>query len=286
MGGLGNQMFQYAAARALAIRLNVNVKLDLTFLEDRKPKENFTFRNFELNCFNTNFEIASKEDISKFRRKSKLQIIFSSLTGKAIPYHFYEQNSNFSSLFNTLPSHTLLEGYWQTERYFLNIRPLLLKEFVWHSISDQIDTEVCRAVKNSNSVSIHVRRGDYVNNTHINSHHGTCNLNYYKQAIQHMNDLVDSPKFFMFSDDIEWVRKEFNFLESCVFVSNNNKENNNRDMMLMSLCKHNIIANSSFSWWGAWLNRNVSKVIIAPKLWFMEPSRNTSDLIPAQWIKI
>ena len=286
MGGLGNQMFQYAAAKALAEHHRVPLKVDLSFLNDRSAKENFTFREYELSCFDTVIEIASKDELSIFNRKNRFIRLILSLLGISTPTRYYEQSFNYNESFNELPNEILLEGYFQSEKYFIQIRSLLLENFKWRSPATGVNLSLIESIKSTNSVSLHIRRGDFVDNKVINSFHGLCDFNYYQRAISHINLITQNANFFIFSDDINWAKKMFVSSSSVVFIDHNNGKESFWDMRLMSYCKHNIIANSSFSWWGAWLNNYTHKIVIAPKRWFTDSAINTSDILPAQWIRM
>lgn len=141
-------------------------------------------------------------------------------------------------------------------------------------------------IKSCNAVSLHIRRGDYISNATTNTIHGTCNLDYYKRAVEYIKKNSVSPIFFIFSDDIDWVKDNLHLNEKHYYIDWNNADTNYEDMRLMSLCKHNVIANSSFSWWGAWLNNNPKKIVIAPQKWFNDSKLNTFDVIPEKRIKI
>jgi len=289
MGGLGNQMFQYAFGRSLALKNNTELKLDLSFLEDKTHRENFTYRDYELNVFAIQANIASQKEISPFQKSRKRKIIDYLLLNLSIkPNNFYLKEPHFNYFAKALsaPKNTYAEGYWQSEKYFINCRAELLNEFFPKekivsenkSLADKIHTE--------NAVSLHVRRGDYVSSAHNNNFHGTCDKGYYLKAIELITQKVDNPVFYVFSDEPQWFRENFNINFPVHVVEQNSGKNSYWDMYLMSQCKHHIIANSSFSWWGAWLNKNEDKIVVAPKNWFRDTSMNTQDLIPSNWIKI
>ena len=288
MGGLGNQMFQYAAAKALAEHHGVLLKVDLSFLNDRSAKENFTFREYELSCFDTSIEIASKDEISIFNAKNRFYRYMMTFLGISMPLHYYEQSFKYYELFNQLHKETLLEGYFQSEKYFIQIKSLLLENFKWLSPASGIKLKLIESIQAVHSVSLHIRRGDFVENKVINSIHGLCDINYYERAISEINNSMKNPTFFIFSDDINWAKKKFGWIPSVIFIDHNKGKESFWDMRLMSYCKHNIIANSSFSWWGAWLNTNKLKIVIAPKIWFNDSIINlqTEDLIPSEWLRI
>jgi hypothetical protein len=289
MGGLGNQMFQYAFGKALAIRNNTELKLDITFLQDRTFKENFTYRDFELDVFKIKAEIASARDIEEFKKISSGRI--RNLIPLFLPFfrhHIYLREPHFQFFRRALnaPENTYADGYWQSEKYFQSVRKELLNEFAPAKAlsADTIDFE--RQIKATNSVSIHVRRGDYVTNKHTNQYHGTCNDKYYFRAIKLISHKISNPEFFVFSDEPEWFKNNVHSDYPVNFVTHNAGSKAFEDNYLMSLCKHNIVANSSFSWWGAWLNQNQHKTVIAPEKWFNDSSKNTKDLLPETWLKI
>lgn len=287
LGGLGNQMFQYAIGRQLSNIYDAKLFLDLSFLLDKTPKENFTFRNFELSEFNIkaeyklNFEfdyLYNNSLISKVRRKiSRINLIS-------------ESDMRFNPSVLLAGKNIYLDGYWQCEKYFDSIRTELLNEFslkqnfLERLFENKLIFETKDLIEKSNSVSIHFRRGDYISNNLINSIHGTCSNEYYQNAIKYIKNKIPSTQFFLFSDEPEWLlTNQFDFPYHIVST-----RNCHFDLYLMSLCKHNIIANSSFSWWGAWLNKNREKIVVSPKRWFEDDKRNaqTTNLIPETWIKI
>lgn len=288
MGGMGNQMFQYAAAKALSIKLGVPLKLDLSFLTDRTFRENFTYRDFELNHFNIEIDVATALESKYYGLKSEFCKAFNRyiLRKEAVVY-FYEKTFAYNRRFESLPPNTYLEGYWQSEKYFKQIRSILLEDFTFVSTPDEVNSQILESIQSQESTSVHIRRGDFIANKVINEYHGICSIEYYNEAIRKIASSSSKPVFYFFSDDIEWVKTTFNdFAFECRFISNNTGANSFEDMRLMSACKNNIIANSSFSWWGAWLNQNPEKIVVAPKQWFSNKAIDTSDLIPEEWIKI
>ena len=182
---------------------------------------------------------------------------------------------------------TYFEGFWwQSELYFKNIRDILLKEFTLRNDFGVEAKRIARDIDyNKYSVSVHIRRGDYVSDSTTLAHHGFLGGEYYKEAIDLMNKKTIRPSFYVFSDDIEWVKTNLSFSYPVLFVSDENIPTH-EELILMSLCTHHIIANSSFSWWGAWLGRNSEKIVIAPKRWISDETVDTSDIYPDSWIKI
>lgn len=291
LGGLGNQMFQYAFGRQLAIINSTCLKVDLRTLNDNTPRDNFTYRNYELDCFNLNAEIAGERDLNKFVPvKSKLKRIINRVkkfTG--IIKFINEDKFSFQPEVLTTGKNIYLKGYWQSEKYFGQISEKIKEDFTLKecylnriSLTESI-IRIKEVILKTDSVAVHFRRGDYVTNPLTSQHHGVCSNKYYQDAICLLKSKIGKPHFFLFSDEPEWLKTNFTLREPFTIIENNPGF---VDLYLMSLCKHNIIANSSFSWWGAWLNNNPEKIIIAPYKWFREPAINTHDLIPEGWIRL
>lgn len=288
-GGLGNQMFQYAIGRQMSMINSTELKLDLSFLLDRTPREHFTFRDFELGDFDIKADYATNSDVDNFINNdltSKLKRLFGQK--KLVN----EGSFSFHPKVLSLGNNVYLDGYWQCEKYFDSIRNEILNDFTLKQsrfnklYENVLLQETKELMLRSNSVSVHFRRGDYISDNATNSFHGICSLQYYQNAIKLITQRIQSPHFFLFSDDTEWLlnnRIIDNFPATVVKTSDMHL-----DMYLMSICKHNIIANSSFSWWGAWLNQNIDKLVIAPQRWFANEERNqqTKDLIPQNWIRL
>jgi hypothetical protein len=198
---------------------------------------------------------------------------------------FNEFQANYISAFEKLPKNVLLNGYWQSEKYFLNIKEQLLNEITPNYEFTLKGKFYHYEISKSKAVSIHVRRGDYLNMPSAIDFHGTCSMDYYKSAILKLDEKFSDLKYFIFSDDINWCKSEFNFLKSPIFIEEEPEKKSSQDLFLMSYCKHNIIANSSYSWWAAWLNKSHSKLVIAPKKWFAN-KLNDSDICPETWIRL
>ena len=274
-GGLGNQMFQFAAGYALAKK--VNGELSIIFSSGMGD----TQRKYELNNF---------KDINSYYthfKHSPFWIFTRFIFFFKIKKSFHESNTFvYDPAFFDVGQNVDIFGYFQSEKYFNFIRKDILSIFKFKRASDPNYLEVVKKIKASNSVSVHIRRGDYVLNKTTNAFHGVLSIAYYKKAINHIKANVYKPKLFLFTDDPEWVGKNFNFLGRFDLIDINRGELSYRDMELMSLCKHNIIANSSFSWWGAWLNLNQDKIVIAPKKWLRDESVPLNDIIPDSWLTL
>ncbi len=287
-GGLGNQMFQYATASILAKRNYTEVGLETGFFEKSRIMERLTERNFELGVFENLYTFVSVKELQHFyrfdRRKKLCKIL-------RLPYPkvFSEKEFRYYPDLFEFQAPILLRGYFQSFRYFEDEKEFVKNLFKVLEIKlGQPNLDLIEEIQNEQSVAVHVRRGDYVSSQIVQNIHGICGLDYYKEAIFKLIKNYKKLHFFFFSDDMDWVKEEFSFLNSRSFVDNNIGSNSWKDMILMSKCNHNIIANSSFSWWGAWLNNNKDKTVIAPKKWFAEDDLNlqTSDLIPPSWIRI
>jgi hypothetical protein len=290
-GGLGNQLFQYATGKAVAKRLEVELQLDVTHLIDRTARENFTYRNYELGVFQIKDKIATVDEArryvpnfwacSEFTKKLfQLKRIFN---GRFL--YSEKKKFCFEDRILSVKDNSYLYGYFQSPEYFEHCRAELLNDLQLRTSIDEQNSKWIDKIKKENSVSIHVRRGDYLKN---NPFQVLDVENYYRSAIQEICEKVNNPVFYIFTNDYHWAQEHFSELENKIIVNHNKDDKSYLDMVLMSNCHHNIIANSSFSWWGAWLNKHTDKIVIAPKNWFKEDSylQNTYDLLPLSWIKI
>lgn len=284
IGGLGNQLFQYAIAKKLAIQFNTEVVLDTM------PFEKYKLHKYSLEHFNFNKHIATISDLSLLglEQGNIIQKNYYRILRKIIkPVIISEKQFNFDNdIFLKAKKHTYLDGYWQTEKYFSDIRSILLADLIIKKPLENKNLEIANQINAVNSVSLHIRRADYVSNTDTLNIHGVCGLDYYFKAIEHISKEVEKPVLFIFSDDMQWVKENLQTSLDTVYVDHNNADTNYEDLRLMSFCKNNIIANSSFSWWGAWLNNHDDKIVIAPKKWFSTNERNYSDVIPSKWMQL
>jgi len=275
MGGLGNQMFQYSLGRNLALSNNITVKLDLSWFAKQKK------RKYRLDLFNVVENFATNKEVKDCtQNNSRLASLRRLFKPNSCAYIKQEQFNSDPAILK-IKSSTYLDGYWQSEKYFKNIKDIIYKEFTLKNNEEISSDKFKQDILNSNSVSLHIRRSDYI--TEASSTYWTCSLNYYYQAIDKITREHKNIKIFVFSDDIEWAKKNIKTKHQIAFVEGNKDY---EDLILMSKCQHNIIANSSFSWWGAWLNSNQNKIVIAPKKWFNDLSISDEDLIPGSWIKM
>ncbi|MBA2611420.1 MAG: alpha-1,2-fucosyltransferase [Bacteroidetes bacterium] len=288
IGGLGNQLFQYAAGIALANYHKTELFLDISYL-NADTKGAYTKRKFELDKFNITAKLADIKILENFNFdenifRMRLKKLSPGLFNKMI---FNEHQFNFHNNFLKLPNTTYLNGYWQSEKYFNSFRVKLLEEITLTMPLSEEALAVDGKIREVNSVSLHVRRGDFVSLKSANHFHGHLDIDYYKLAFEKINTKIKDATYFIFSDDMDWCKANFDFIPSKKFVDGEmNNISTHEELILMSHCRHNIIANSSFSWWGAWLNQNSDKIVIAPKNWFADKTINTNDLIPGNWIKI
>ena len=278
-GGLGNQMFQYALGRTLSLKNKDVLKLDISGLDHAKDVGD-THRPFVLDVFTIQNDIANEHEI----RKIKYPYGIISKIGRSIDFKILRHTHVlFEEEILKKTGDLYLDGYWQSPRYFENNRDVLLKDFTLKEMPRTMET-IKNQMSECPSVSLHVRRGDYVTNPRVGREFGMCSIDYYREAIAYMQKHIDAPHFFVFSDDMAWAKQNLPLEEEHTFVEDSALRTVD-DLVLMSACKHNIIANSTFSWWGAWLNTNPNKIVIAPKPWF-DNSPYDSSLLPHSWIHI
>jgi hypothetical protein len=282
-GGLGNQMFQYAFGKSFSIRYGIPLKLDISSL--------FEYRKYEMDIFNLDTDIATKEDMLLFDRRNLSlgkRVLFKIKHCFLKPLYISEKEGLELFIFpKKVSKNVLISGYWQSEYFFKNIESDIRRDLLFPDITTESNMTFCSLIKQTNSVSLHIRRGDYLWN-HNNNVHGVLPLKYYHQAIEYIIEKVFNPIFFIFSDDADWVKENLDINGSFYIISGNKNKLAYIDMQLMSYCKHNIIANSSFSWWGAWLNDYSDKIVIAPSQWFSHPFKNSlqKNIVPKEWISL
>ncbi|QQS43481.1 alpha-1,2-fucosyltransferase [Candidatus Roizmanbacteria bacterium] len=262
-GGLGNQMFQYAFGRATAERNKTTLKLHFTNALLNTPRE------FELDLFNITGSIATEDDLNAMRiiqnpALNRILYLLDERFGIQFNRHIITEQFpyNYSEQYRQIPDNRYLQGYWSHTMYFEHIRDILFQEFTPKKPLDEKNKKIVEQMRKTNSISLHVRRGDYITNKTGPRFVG---IEYYKNTIDDMNSKVKAATYFVFSDDIAWCQKNLSpLLPNVVFIDHNTGRDSYKDLILMSNCKHNITANSTFSWWGAWLNPNKNKIIISP----------------------
>lgn len=282
IGGLGNQLFEYALARRLSFERGVSLKLDLSWFKDQPE------RPFRLDRFNIKAVPADPYEIEKLfhlERKDLHSRLIRRLE-RFLPYYrrhvIYENNSGFDPSILKAPVSVYLDGYWQSPKYFSAIETVLRQDFeLREPLRNERLLDLMKEVETGNSVSLHIRRGDYVQDPKTAAVHNTCPISYYQESLKLLSENESNLRVYVFSDDIQWAKQNLHTNFPTQFVSGQLGMPDYVELELMRRCKNHIIANSSFSWWAAWLAANPGKTIIAPRTWFV--SREARDLIPPEW---
>lgn len=283
-GGLGNQMFEYAAACAISHRNKVSFALDMSYMDVFGHKS--WCRPYELSVF-------ALHQSANFTHDKRLAVHFLSLLRTWCRKRGITTLGRYVFDVETLDKaprrkSLLLFGYFANCHLFELYREDLLQAFTFAEKPNETNAKLLKEIDETNSIAVHIRRGDYLNNVNANVFwHPT--VEWYQRAIECMNERIEAPRFYFFSDDIAWVREQFVGMQNATFVDVNHGGEAYNDMRLMSACKHNIIANSTFSWWGAWLNMNPNKIVIAPARYYMSDEGNKkylSQMIPSDWITL
>lgn len=280
-GGLGNQLFQYAMARSLALRKNDVLKLDIGYFLNQSQWQN------ELIKFGIDNKIAATSDeVSAIRGSDGIiqRNIRKSVLRSAFYPHYYKETTPtiFDENVNNYQSSIYLDGYWQNHKYFQDYSEAIIQELTPTIELSSTVRNYVSLLSQEQSIALHVRRGDYVTDAKIKSVHGVCDMEYYERAVSYMESRIEDPCFYVFSDDIKWCKQKFPFVKKIHFVDDVGLAL--EELFIMSCCKHNVIANSTFSWWGAFLNKNPEKQVVAPLKWFND-GRET-DIVPHSWIKL
>ncbi len=290
-GGMGNQMFQYALGRKLSIKNNVPLYLDLTFLNHRVKlpeflRPHFVFHDLKLDVFNIKADIANPAQIGFWNRpflSGKIMILIDAILRKLALFPGWEKSFSFNKKILDLGPGTYLEGYWQSEKYFKDISETLRKDFSLKAPLSGKAAELYKEIRNCASLCIFVRRKDMADK----SFHGTVPIEYYRAGIEYIKKRQPIEKIYVFSDDNEWCRQNLKFEYPTLIAE---KECSGKKweghLILMSAGRNFIIANSTFSWWSAWLSDNPNKIVVAPKQWFGNNRLDDSDLIPESWVRL
>lgn len=279
-------MFQYAAGRVLSLERGVPLCLDISGFSSYGLHQGFELQRI----FNCAAGIANEADMrnilgwqsSSHIRRLLLRKEMVSFRRKEL---VVEPQLNYWPGIKHVPNDCYLVGYWQSEKYFSESASQIRADFTFRQSLEDQNEKLTQQIISVNAVSLHVRRGDYATNPQTTATHGLCTLDYYRHSIQYIAERVQQPNFFIFSDDISWVRDNLNFPHQSQYVDCNQGKESYNDMRLMSMCNHHIIANSSFSWWGAWLNPKRDKIVVAPKNWFANQT-DASDLLSQNWVKL
>jgi hypothetical protein len=286
-GGMGNQMFQYALGRAMSLKYNVPLGLDMAYLFDRTPRPNFTFRDYYLDSFNIDPVIVSRKQIPFLYRlygSGKIRIALDTIRRKFLKPRGTEKNFTFDKNVFDLGPNAYLDGYWQSPKYFKGYEDIIRKDFTFRDALPEPWETLTAEIKGCNSVCLHVRRGDYVTNPF---HDIDIGQSFYDRGLHEIATRAPIDRIYVFSDDIKWCESNLKFAYPTVFVGDEYVGEKDRGhFALMSSCKHFMICNSTFSWWAAWLGASAEKIVVAPQKWFADPSVDTSDIFPADWIKV
>jgi hypothetical protein len=293
MGGLGNQMFQYAFGRALAIRYKTELVLDKQLLMDKSADHAIvTHRDFDLDIFNNlSFRWASEKEIFEFNGDPKAnwlkrlgRRIRTTLSPKKL---VIQKNNEFSERYMEVEADTCFVGRWQSLKYFENAKDQVIKDFDLKKPDIKGIDEILNSIKSTTSVCLHVRRRDLVSSPLYSKLIGALSIDYYKTAVQLVLDKLQSPTFFVFSDDLDWCRLNLNLYPNTVFVEESlSGKKAEGHLYLMSECKHFIISNSTFAWWGAFLAANGNKIVVYPKNWNLESSLENNTMCPKDWLAV
>jgi Glycosyl transferase family 11 len=296
-GGLGNQMFQYAAGRALALKTGSRLVLDATGFALPKARRAYALEGYAL-AAETRFDgyrYPPRQSAVRFPARQRPQWIeraaqavraripISRAAGENGLSVFAEASFDFDPRFWQCGPRTYLVGYWQSERYFAPVADIVRRELTYQATPDAANARWVARIRAGNAVCVHVRRGDYLLPAQFR-HHGLCSADYYRRALRLMRERVANPQFFVFSDDWPWCREHL-AEEDTVIVDANKVDAAQDELRLMAACRHHVIANSSLSWWAAWLATSDSQIVVAPTPWFTHRP-HTPDLLPAGWLTL
>lgn len=297
VGGLGNQMFQYAAGLALAHARRTVLKLDVSWF--RESSEFEAHNRYALSCFNITEQFATDDESEHLKdvqrtRAERWSIHLATVLRlqryvrqnarignwhRAVQFHPYPE-------FHRQPDHTYLDGMWQAEDFFAPVSDLLRSHFSFRYPPPKPVFELAAQISQGSSIAVHFRRGDYTRNSTFNREMGVLDLDYYYRAVNRAREHLPNATLYVFSDDIDSVEKEFRPSAPVVFVRAVQPWHAHDKIRLMSLCNDIVIANSTFSWWAAWLNPSDSKLVIAPHPWFEQSTNNGDWVVPKSWLRL
>lgn len=290
MGGHSNQLFQYALGRQLAIKNNTALGLDLSWFDE--IPESDTLRTFELDVYPLKAKVVNINDFDIRNQKataSTLEKILRKIGADDRMWHYSQVGNGFDPNVLNCPDNTIITGWWQSEKYFPDIRNELLDTIEPILPPSHENQLLIKKINSSESIWVHVRRGDYVSNKHASSFHGLVDKKYYYDGLKKIISKIPKSKLkkleiFISSNDIGWCKSELKFPYPTTYIDN---KLGSEDMRIAKFCKHDIIANSTFSWWGAWLNQNPEKIVIAPKKWFENVDANkATEIVPSDWFRL
>lgn len=285
-GGLGNQLFQYAFGRRIALDRRAELRFDLSAFTSQN-------RQYKLHHFNVIGSPANASELKRFfwwKQENTINSLVYRLWNAGKAYYrrrwVEEQSIGFDKNILKCPREVYLRGYWQSEKYYKDIESILREDLTVKQPLYGPNLSMMEKIKSCTAVSVHIRRGDYVLDPPTTRTHGVLPLEYYQAATALILEHIPNPTFFVFSDDIPWIKGNLHVERAdIIYVDHNSDEMDFEDLRLMSHCQHHIVANSSFSWWGAWLSSNENKMVVAPRKWYAI-DLDTSDLVPESWIRL
>jgi len=282
-GGLGNQLFQYAMGRRLAHLHGTDLRFDLSGFQEG-GKRQYALGPFRMTAgFATQQEVCALTEYRPGAVKRVWDRFLPRSARRARSYVCEGKSFRFNPRILSLPDNLYVDGYWQSEKYFQDIPEIIRQEVTVKNPLAGRNRELAEVIASINSVSLHIRRGDYVSDPKTSQSHGNCSLDYYVQCAQELAEAVDQPHYFVFSDEPQWARANLKLDAPLTIVDHNGTAQAYEDLRLMCHCMHHIIANSSFSWWGAWLNPRPDKLVYAPKQWFSHDKWDFQDVVPTRW---
>ena len=295
VGGLGNQLFQYALGRHLSLINNQELKIDTSYYSGATPNAQKGIRVYGLDNFNISATEASEAELRRSKKFFKSTLLarglrkINRMRNFVNCYYMVEPENLYwkfqpSVLNKKIAKDVYIEGYWQTEKYFIDIEPIIRRELSFKNTPDEVNMKLINEIKNENSIALHIRHGDNANE--YAKAHGVLPLDYYYKAINIIANKIENPSFYIFSDDPEWARENLKLDFQTQYISHNGDIKNYEDLRLMSNCKHHIIGNSTFSWWGAWLGKKANQIVIAPKYYQENHDISQKDFYPDNWIII
>jgi hypothetical protein len=279
-GGMANQLFQYAAGYALAKYHNVALKLDISYFQEMNED---TKREFELSKFPIDYTIATQEEIDQVFKFRSMDYAWNKLIPLGKKRFYGEKKPGYYDSFFNLGDTVYLRGYFQSEKYFAKHKQLIIEQFKINTVNFKHLLPQAQTLSNSNSVALHIRLGDYLNPT-LSGIMAPFNLDYYKKAIALIKQKISNPSFYIFSDQINLAKELLDVEIDAIYVDASISKNADQDFFLMQSCQHQIITNSSFSWWAAYLNQYPQKIVIAPQKWYKDHFGDATNLFPDNWV--
>lgn len=279
VGGLGNQMFQYAAAKALSLRLDIPLGLDTFFVETKEHPH-------QLSNFNIKYEMIPRKFLPP--RKNSNYIYWKLWKLGIVPPKIFHQNGlRYDPQINQAKKNTYLIGYWQSEKFFLDYKNEIRSDFTFNIPLTGKNLEIHQEIlETPSSISLHIRRGDYLSVKNF-AIHGSCSQFYYQNAVTRISaSCSNTPTIFVFSDEPSWVSENLKLSYPVKIIGHNLPDKGIEDLRLMTICDHHVIANSTFSWWGAWLSKSENGLVVAPSRWFTSSKLSNPDIYCDHWIQI